>query len=183
MMITVRRVGPDDATALSNVALRSLMDSPAAFGRTLEEEQRNLSSYYDTLASRFGSSERTTAFLLFVGDRLMGTTGAFLDEADPSVAYVCATWIDPACRRRGAGRRLVDAAVAWVRGRGARIVQAWVADGNVGGRAFWNSVGFRASSVTQPHPARLGESETLYVCEQSAAGAVPSSEVRSRPRS
>ena len=165
-MVIVRRVVSYDAMLLRDVALRSLADSPAAFGRTLEQEQRNPPSYYENQARLFASSERTTAFLLCVGERVAGTIGAFLDEKDPSVAYLCAMWVEPSERRRGAGLKLVTEAMVWLRRLGARVVRAWVAERNIVGRAFWSSAGFRASSAVQQHPADPSESEILYVSEE-----------------
>ena len=164
-MITVRRVGSGDAMILRELALRSLADSPSAFGRTLEQERCNPISFYEDQATVHGSSDRTTSFLLLVDDHIAGIIGAFLDKEDPSAAYLCAMWVDPAHRRRGAGTLLVNSAVAWVRTRSARVVRAWVADGNGTGRAFWVSAGFRASSTRQSHPTEIGGWETLYVCE------------------
>lgn len=45
-------------------------------------------------------------------------------------------------RRRGAGRRLADAALVWLRGRGAARVEVHVDRDNPGGRAFWDAQGF-----------------------------------------
>ena len=162
-MITVRRVGSGDAVLLRDVALRSLTDSPAAFGRTLEQEQSNSLSYYENQATVFGSSDQTTTFLLFVDEQVAGVIGAFFDKDDPPSAYVCAMWIDPRHRRHGAGLKLVTAAIAWLCARGAPVVRAWVADRNTVGRAFWNAAGFRASSTTRPHPTDPHASETLYI--------------------
>jgi GNAT superfamily N-acetyltransferase len=162
-MITVRRVGSGDAVLLRDVALRSLTDSPAAFGRTLEQEQSNSLSYYEDRAAVFGSSDQTTTFLLFVDEEVAGVIGAFFDRGDPPNAYVCAMWVDPRHRRHGAGMKLVTVAIAWLCTRGAQVVHAWVADRNAAGRAFWNAAGFRPSSTTQPHPTDPRDSETLYV--------------------
>ena len=45
-------------------------------------------------------------------------------------------------RRRGIARRLVEAALAWVRAGGVERVEVQVAKGNVEGQAFWRAVGF-----------------------------------------
>jgi ribosomal protein S18 acetylase RimI-like enzyme len=48
-------------------------------------------------------------------------------------------------RRRGAGRALVAAALAWLRERGVARVEIQVARGNASGSAFWRALGFAPS--------------------------------------
>lgn len=50
--------------------------------------------------------------------------------------------VRPECRRRGVGRALVDAALAWVAERGVERVEVRVARGNPEGQAFWRALGF-----------------------------------------
>lgn len=45
-------------------------------------------------------------------------------------------------RRRGIGRALLGAAVAWASERGVRRIEARVASGNAAGRQFWDAQGF-----------------------------------------
>ena len=45
-------------------------------------------------------------------------------------------------RRRGIGRRLVEAALDWVRAGGVDRVEVQVAKGNTEGQAFWRALGF-----------------------------------------
>lgn len=50
--------------------------------------------------------------------------------------------VAPAARRRGAGRALVSAALAWAAAGGARRVEVRVAVRNRAGQAFWRALGF-----------------------------------------
>jgi ribosomal protein S18 acetylase RimI-like enzyme len=45
-------------------------------------------------------------------------------------------------RRRGVGRALADAALAWARARGTRRVEVRVSARNAEGQAFWRALGF-----------------------------------------
>jgi GNAT superfamily N-acetyltransferase len=50
--------------------------------------------------------------------------------------------VRPAARRRGLGRSLAEAALAWARARGVTRVEVRVAAGNAEGQAFWRSLRF-----------------------------------------
>ncbi len=50
--------------------------------------------------------------------------------------------VRPAVRRRGIGRALAQAALAWVQARGVRRVEVRVVAANAEGRAFWRGLGF-----------------------------------------
>jgi len=45
-------------------------------------------------------------------------------------------------RRRGIGRRLVDAVTDWIRERGVRRVEVRVVVRNAEGQAFWRALGY-----------------------------------------
>ena len=51
-------------------------------------------------------------------------------------------YVAPGTRRRGVGRALVDAALAWVREQGVERVELRVVHGNAEGQAFWRALGF-----------------------------------------
>ena len=57
-------------------------------------------------------------------------------------AEISDLWVDPEARRRGIGRALVDASLAWVRQRGVVRVSVRVAVANAEGQAFWRALGF-----------------------------------------
>ena len=51
--------------------------------------------------------------------------------------------VTPAARRRGLGRQLVEALVAWGAGRGGELLHLEVAEDNRGARSFYERLGFR----------------------------------------
>ena len=51
--------------------------------------------------------------------------------------------LDPAARRQGAGRALVDAAIDWFRGRGLARVMLWTSTQNLAARELFLGAGFR----------------------------------------
>lgn len=50
--------------------------------------------------------------------------------------------VRPEARRRGIGRRLVEAATGWVRDQGVDRIEIQVATGNAEGQAFWRALGY-----------------------------------------
>jgi ribosomal protein S18 acetylase RimI-like enzyme len=70
-----------------------------------------------------------------------------IDRAPPILveterAEITDLGVRPALRRRGVARRLVEAAMAWVRDRGVERVEIQVASGNREGQAFWRAMGY-----------------------------------------
>lgn len=163
-MATVRRVRPEDGPLLRELAVRALADAPGSFGGTIEQERANPARHYEERAVRLAASDRSTKFLLFDDDALMGGVTVFFEDGHADVVFLGALWVDPRTRRQGGGRRLVDAAMRWSRARAGRICKAWVSDHNTGGRAFWRACGFRATSQQQPLPSDPAVLETLHVC-------------------
>ncbi len=57
-------------------------------------------------------------------------------------AEISDLWVEPGTRRRGAGRALVEAALAWIRERGVPRVTVRVIRRNEEGQAFWRALGW-----------------------------------------
>ncbi len=56
--------------------------------------------------------------------------------------YITDIYVDPGFRRRGVGRKLVEAAEEWFISQGLDHVRLQVSAANESGLAFWRSVGF-----------------------------------------
>jgi GNAT superfamily N-acetyltransferase len=137
--VNVERVRPEQWRALRDVRLRALADSPGAFLRTYEEEAALPDEEWQQRAAD------RTSFLAWVDGEPAGIVGAFEAIEHDATVELVAMWSAPEHRRRGVGRALVEAVVAWAEERGAARVVLWVMRGNDGARAFYESVGFRAT--------------------------------------
>jgi GNAT superfamily N-acetyltransferase len=78
---------------------------------------------------------------------LLGFCTAQIEEAPPVVeerarAEITDLFVRGDCRRRGIGRRLVEAVTAWLRERGVPRVEVRVAARNAEGQAFWRALGY-----------------------------------------
>lgn len=133
-MSEVRRLGPDDWVLFRQIRLRSLADSPDAFGSTLEREQG-----FDEAEWR----RRMGVPIGVVEDPGPVAVGGLFDDGD--VVHVWGMWTDPAHRGRGHARRILDALIA-------PDVEA-VLDVNVtngAARAAYERYGFVATGETEP---------------------------------
>ena len=81
------------------------------------------------------------------GGDLLGFCAAQIEVAPPTVAEraraeITDLFVREDARRRGIGRRLVEAATDWVRERGVPRVEVRVAVRNAEGQAFWRALGY-----------------------------------------
>ena len=100
-MSETRRLGPDDWEAFREIRLRSLADSPDAFGSTLEREQEFTEDDWRL---------RLSGPVYAVTDPGPVAVGGLFDNE--GVLHVWGMWTDPAHRGQGHARRILDALIA-----------------------------------------------------------------------
>ena len=81
-----------------------------------------------------------TVLVATAGDRLLGAAMVGHDGHRGAIYYL---GVDPDARRRGIGRRLVEAAEDWVRARGVPKINLLVRKENAGVLAFYEALGWR----------------------------------------
>ena len=157
----IRPLQPNDAMLIKRVRLRSLADAPYAFGpRSFEVESALPDSHWHQLAAQVGGQDqewrnRCVSYVVLDGesnddDDACGTATCYLCPQVPRRAYFSAAWIDPRYRRRGLGRQLVDAAIAWAAAHGADHLRLWVDDTNPAAAEFYRALGFVPTGESQP---------------------------------
>jgi GNAT superfamily N-acetyltransferase len=117
--VEIRRLGSGDADRLRDVRLRALADAPFAFASSLEREREYGTEFW---VARAAESELGVAGAIFAaveGSGSVGMAGGFFASGDRSTATLWGMWVDPAARRRGVGRMLVEAVAGWARDSGA----------------------------------------------------------------
>jgi len=97
-MSELRRLGPDDWDDFRDIRLRSLADSPDAFGSTLEREQAFTEDDW---------RRRLTGPVYVVDDPTPVAVGGMFDNE--GIGQIWGMWTDPAHRGRGHARRILDA--------------------------------------------------------------------------
>ena len=72
-------------------------------------------------------------------------------------------WVAPTHRRRGVGRGLVDAVIAWTQDTGGSDVGLWVTRGNSAAEQLYESMGFTATGERQRLPSDPSKEEARMV--------------------
>lgn len=157
MPIAIREITADQWEHFREVRLRALADAPEAFGSTYASESDQPEAFW---RSRL---ERPVGAALAADDEgtWIGIAGVFPDDDDARAAHLVSMWVDPAARRRGAGRLLVDAAVEWARAHAFDRLTLWVTETNDAAIRLYVSCGFEHAPGRQPLPSnpRLSELE------------------------
>jgi GNAT superfamily N-acetyltransferase len=159
-MVHVDRLREDDWAVFREIRLRSLLDSPDAFGSTYGEESSDTErAWRDWAAGRW----RAGIAAVFIGRAEDGTpvgtaTGAEF-ESEPGIGHVYAMWVAPDARSAGVGRALLDGVESWARGRACRRLTLRVTETNAAARGFYVACGFIESEGRTP----LREGSRLHV--------------------
>jgi len=139
----IRPVCAGEGLRLRALRLRALADAPDAFGAAYDE----VLAYPDAVwQERATPSPGRTTFVAEEDGQWWGMAiGAGGDvPADAPIAGLYSMWVDPAVRRRGVGRALVDAVAGWARARGAGRLELDVVAGNAPAIALYTAAGFAA---------------------------------------
>ncbi len=122
--------------------MRALRGAPEAYGTSAAEAERlTTEEWRQRLRAR-------VAFVAVDGDSVVGLACGVRGDG-PSQAELISMWVDPSWRRRGIGRTLVDAVVAWAAERGSARLGLWVAVGNTAAERLYTRLGFRRTGEVQ----------------------------------
>jgi predicted GNAT family acetyltransferase len=128
------RLGPDDWETFRDVRLRSLADSPDAFGSTLEREQAFTEADW---------RQRVSGPVYVVLDPGPVAVGGMFDS--DGVGHVWGMWTDPAHRGRGHARRILDVLTPL-----HDVVQLHVNLANPAARSVYERCGFVGTGEVEP---------------------------------
>ena len=155
----MRRARLKDAREAGRLWLRLLesqgaLDPARAPGEDALERWLNDFSYWVR-------NDQSRVFVAEEKGRLAGFLKAHVRSVAPIYAprmevYLEAIYVVGEARRRGTGRKLVQALAAWAAGMGGLSIRLQVEARNDGGRAFWRSVGAMPSALEMCiEPARI----------------------------
>lgn len=151
-MIEIKRITPETAFLFRDVRLRALAESPLAFSSTYARELQFPNEEWRRRAERWGADENDAIFLAFDGEVACGIVGSYREPEQHGRAMLISMWVDPAYRRAGVGKALIDEVIAWNRARRVRELVLLVTGVNAGAIAFYERLGFRKTGVTSEYP-------------------------------
>jgi GNAT superfamily N-acetyltransferase len=141
--ISVRGFTADEWELLRTLRLAALLESPAAFASTCEEEAELPEHVWRQRASMLA--------VAFCDGQPVGLVGVI--ESEAQTPELIAMWVTPDVRGRGVGAALVTWAMARTREMGHTAVELWVADGNEAAARLYSSHGFAITGETAPLPS------------------------------
>lgn len=151
---SVRRLAAHEWPLYRALRLRALGDAPDAFGSTLAEEAQRSDADWAWRLNLGAASSRDLPLVAQLAGEPVGLAWAKVDAADPARVNLYQVWVAPEARGHGLAAALLDAALAWARGTGAKAMQLGVVCGNDAARRLYERAGFCA--IGEPEPQRPG---------------------------
>jgi GNAT superfamily N-acetyltransferase len=149
--VTIERMQPGAWERLRTIRLRSLAESPDAFGTTHAQDlARPIIDWHKRLEVPL---ELAATFMARAGDLDVGVVTGRRSDDDVSTAMLLGMWVAPEARRFGVGGVLVDTVIRWARGQGFQRIVLDVADNNSPAIALYQSRGFVPNGITGTLPA------------------------------
>ncbi|MBH1964266.1 MAG: GNAT family N-acetyltransferase [Comamonadaceae bacterium] len=158
-MISIRPAEPNEWRIYRDVRLQALLDSPNAFGSTYEEEVGRTDAMWAARMAAAASSGQDHVLLARDRESVCGLVWCKLSAEQPTVANLFQMWVDPASRGKGAGRALLEEAIAWAKRVGAHRVNLGVTAAETPAMRLYLACGFRPEGAAQA----LRESSGLMV--------------------
>ena len=138
--VRIRRISPDDGPVLRDLRLRSIADAPDAFGQPLEEARGRPDREWARSARQSSRGEGRT---WLIAETAIGTVGLVQGRRRrPRTLLLFSMWVDPAVRRLGIGRLLIERLEEWAHGWDGEETILWVLGVNVAAIDFYRELGF-----------------------------------------
>ena len=139
----VRRLGVGDAAAFVSVRREALEADPLAFSASIDDD---VALDPEFVQRSLANEAEQAVFGYFEADRLRGIVGIIRASKlkQRHAAIVWGMYVSAAARRRGAGRALLDAAVAQARAWGLEQVQLSVTDAAPEAKRMYEAAGFKS---------------------------------------
>ena len=142
--VRVRRIRADDGALLRELRLRSLTDSPEAFGQGDAEPADKPAKEWAAAARAASNGDRRAWFIAETDGHEVGLV--LVRRRPPDEMLIFSMWVSAENRRSRVGRALIDTAAAWGRSWGARRAVLWVFATNETAVRFYDRLGFAVES-------------------------------------
>jgi GNAT superfamily N-acetyltransferase len=148
----IRTLEPHEVNLHRELRLRALRDAPDSFGVTFADAEAQPSSYWETLTRSVTEPGHHVMFLASEGEVVCGSTYGLLDQEKSDGGRVGGMWVDPARRRQGIGRALLQAVIAWARQRGLNRLGLWAPVHIPAAIVLYRQAGFHETGRRRPLP-------------------------------
>jgi GNAT superfamily N-acetyltransferase len=159
----IRRIRADEGLRLRDIRLRSLADSPMAYGSTLAREEAYLEAVWHERAENGAAGDKSVTFVAEDGHCLVAMATGLAPDRDHHAAgpMMVGVFVAGTARRQDVGVQLVDKVIEWTRARGWARLLVWITSGNAPALGLYRRCGFRATGATRPsaHAPDLVECE------------------------
>ena len=152
--LRIERFAPHEWLSYRELRLRALVDSPDAFGSTLERESAFPDDLWAERLERGARSPTDLPLVARLGDEMVGMAWGRVQEADRRDVHVYQVWVAPEHRVRGVGQALLGAVIAWARESGVRQISLDVTCSNTAAMRLYARAGFLPTG--EPEPLRPG---------------------------
>lgn len=143
--MSIEQLSMKDWQRLRNLRIRSIADSPDAFGSSLEEvHQRSRAQWQADLVEM-------ATFVATRDGHDVGLARGFLHALEPD-AWLRSMWVAPEYRGHHIGEALSKCVIDWAIAQGCSRLLLDVADRNVHAIALYERLGFIATGETDRYP-------------------------------
>jgi len=167
MNLAIRRAGPDDAHALSRIAIRTFTDT---FGHMYPDEDLQdflRTNYSIAECERLLADDRHAAWLLeddgeAVGHALAGPCGLPHADVAPDDGELKRLYVLSSVSNSGWGGKLFEEALAWLQRNGPRTIWISVFSQNFGAQRFYARWGFSKVAEYEFPVGRVRDHEFMF---------------------
>lgn len=150
--LAIRTLEAHEWPTYREARLRSLADSPDAFGSTLASEQQRTPDAWAARLSAAAVSGQDYPLIAELAGAAVGLLWAKVDATDASVVNLFQMWVAPESRSRGVAAALLREAIKWARSSNARVVQLGVTCGDTAAARLYVREGFQNFGSPAPRP-------------------------------
>lgn len=148
--LVIRTLEAHEWLKYREVRLRSLADSPDAYGSTLAAEQHRTPDDWAARLSAAAVSGRDYPLIAELSGTVVGLVWAKVDAANSSLVNLFQMWVAPESRGHGVAVTLLQEAIAWARSRQAHVVQLGVSCRATSAMRLYVRAGFQDFGLPEP---------------------------------
>jgi GNAT superfamily N-acetyltransferase len=150
--VELRRLASHEVNLHRDLRLRALRDAPDSFGETFADAAGQSITYWEDLTRSVTEPGPHVMFLACEGEDTLGSAYGLLDRARSDAGRVGGMWVEPAWRRRGVGRALLQEVFSWARERGLRRLGLWAPAHGPAAIALYSHAGFQKTGEQRQLP-------------------------------